>query len=246
MSTPAVVPDAQPGLSEGARLINTFVAPSKTFTDIRRNQSWWVPWLLISIVSICFMFVVSQKIGYDQITRDEIAKSSRAEQFERLSPEQKEQQMRLSANIMKVAGYASPVSVLLVGLIIAAVLMSMFNFGAGAEISFKQSLAIMFYSWLPALLGSALGIVSLFIGVDKEGFNIRNPVATNPAYFMDPTQHKFVYGMVSALDVFTIWTIILMGIGFSSVSKVKKGAAIGMVAGAYIVYKLVAAGISAI
>jgi hypothetical protein len=36
--TPTPVVEA-PKLSEGARIVNTFIAPSKTFTDLRRNAS---------------------------------------------------------------------------------------------------------------------------------------------------------------------------------------------------------------
>ena len=35
-----------PPMSEGARIINTFIAPSKTFTDLRRSAAWWAPFLL--------------------------------------------------------------------------------------------------------------------------------------------------------------------------------------------------------
>ncbi|MGH9521893.1 MAG: YIP1 family protein [Terriglobales bacterium] len=249
MSSPAIT-TPEPPLSEGARLINTFIAPSKTFTDIRRNASWWVPWLLMSVFSIGFMFTVGQKIGYEDLARKVIATSRGAEQFESLPAEQQNQRIQLTAKIMKFAGYASPLSLLLVAVIVAALLMALFNFGAGAEVPFKQSMAIVLYSWLPSLLSSVLAIVSIVIGsandIFKEGFNLQNPVATNPAYFMDPTKNKFLYGMASSLYVFAIWIIILMGIGFSSVSKVKKGTAIAMVAGAYIVFKLITSGIAAI
>ena len=33
------VPEAAP-LSEPARIVNTFIAPSKTFTDLRRSAAW--------------------------------------------------------------------------------------------------------------------------------------------------------------------------------------------------------------
>lgn len=249
MSSPATVTPEQP-LSEGARLINTFVAPSKTFTDIRRNASWWVPWLLISVLSIAFMFVVGQKIGYENLARQTITNSKAADQFESLPVDQQNQRIQVTAKFMKFAGYASPVTLLLITVIIAAILMALFNFGAGAEVPFKQSMAIVLYSWLPSLLSSILAVVSIVVGSAndsfKEGFNIQNPVATNPAYFMDPTKNKFIYGMASSLDVFVIWIIILMGIGFSSVSKVKKGTAMMMIAGAYLVFKLITSGIAAI
>ena len=41
--TPQTVP-----LSQAARIVDTFIAPSKTLTDLGRNPSWWVPWLLVS------------------------------------------------------------------------------------------------------------------------------------------------------------------------------------------------------
>jgi hypothetical protein len=245
MSTPAVVPDAQPGLSEGERLINTFFAPSKTFTDLRRNASWWVPWLLLSLVSIAFLQTVGLKIGWEQVTRNELRISGRAEKFEQAPPEQQQKGMQISEMIYKVSSFAPPVTLLLFAFLLGAILMATFNFGLGAEVSFKQSTAIVLYAFIPSILGSLLGIVSLLIGVDPEGFNMRNPVATNPAYFMDPTKAKFLYGMASAADVIVIWTIILLGIGYSSVSKVKKGTAIATIAGLFLVLKLITSAISA-
>ena len=38
VSTPTSTPEAAP-LSQGARIINTFIAPSKAFTDLRRSAS---------------------------------------------------------------------------------------------------------------------------------------------------------------------------------------------------------------
>lgn len=243
-SAPMTAPD--PALSEPARLINTFVAPGSTFADIRRNQSWWLPWLLISVSAVAFFIVLGQKVGFEQIAQNEIQKSSRYEQFQKLPPEQRESQMRLSTTITRYIGYAAPVTTVIVFAVVAAVLMAVFNFGAGAEVSFKQAMAISFYAALPVVLMHALGIVSLLIGVDPEGFNIRNPVASNPAYFMDPTQNKFLYGLVSGFDVFALWSIVLTGIGYASVSKLKGSTAIGIVAGIFVVYKLAASALGSL
>lgn len=248
-SSPAVVPEAQPGLSQGERLINTFIAPSKTFTDIRRNTSWWMPWLISSVLAICFFQTIGAKLDWAQIARNDMQASGRLEKFEQAPPEQQKRAMDFTVMGYKMASWGAPVFVLIPGLIVAGILMALFNFGAGAEVTFKQSLAIIFYAWLPGILSSLLGIVSVLVGAGsdsfREGFTLKNPVATNPAYFMDPSKNRFLYGMASSLDVFVIWIIILCGIGFSSVSKVKKGTAIGMVAGAYLVYKVLGSAIAA-
>jgi hypothetical protein len=233
-------PDPAP-LSEGARLIDTFIAPSKTFTDLRRNSSWWVPWLLISAFSLLFVYAMDRQIGFEQVTRNAIAQSSRAEQFDKLPADQKAKQMQISIAFTRYISYGTPVVVLIVYVIMAAVLLGTFKFGAGAEVKFGTSLAIVIYGSLPGIIGAILGTASVFAGVDPEGFNVKNPVATNPAYFMDPTQNQFLYSMASALDVFAIWSIILIGIGFACNSKVKRSTAIAMVAGWFLLYKLVGA-----
>jgi hypothetical protein len=243
LSAPMPAPEAAP-LSEGARIVDTFIAPSKTFTDLRRNASWWAPWLLISIISLLFVYAMDKQIGFDQITKNEIAHSSRADQFDKLPADQQAKQISFSSNLIRYLSYGIPVMILLYFAITSVVLWATFNFGAGARVPFKTAYAIVFYAALPGVIGSILGAISMFAGVNPEGFSINNPVATNPAYFMDPAANKFLYGMASALDVIAIWTIVLLGIGFSSNSKVKRSTAIIMVAVWYLLWKLGAAALA--
>jgi Yip1 domain len=234
-----------PPLSEGARIVNTFIAPSKTFGDLRRNASWWGPWLLISIISLIFVYSMDRQIGFEQITKNQIAQSPRADQFSQLPAEQQAKQIRFTSNLIRYLSYGIPVMILFYFAITSLVLWATFKFGVGADVSYKTAYAIVFYAALPGIIGSILGAISMFAGVNPEGFNVNNPVATNPAYFMDPTANKFLYVMASALDVIVIWSIMLLGIGFSSNSKVKRTTAIVMVAAWYLFWKLGAAALAA-
>jgi hypothetical protein len=58
-------PVPQPALSEPARIVNTFIAPSKTFTDLRRSAAWWGPLILIAIFSTAFLATIGKQIGYE-------------------------------------------------------------------------------------------------------------------------------------------------------------------------------------
>src|SRR6202023_4175051 len=244
-ASPAPTPQSAP-LSEGARIANTFVAPSKTFTDLRRSASWWGPWLLISIFSMLFIYAMGRQVGFEQISRNQVAHSSRAEQFEKLPADQQAKQIQLSSKIIRYFAYGSPVMILFYFLISTLVLWTTFKIAAGAETTFGQAYAIVMYASLPGIVGAILGIISLFSGVDPEGFDINNPVSTNLAYYLDAaTTGKFLHGMASALDLINIWTIVLLGIGFACTSKVKRSTAIGMVAAWYLVYKLATAGLAA-
>ncbi len=62
-------PEEKP-LTEVERVVDTFIAPSKTFTDIRRNASWLVPWVLISIFGLMLVFTVDKKLGMETATEN--------------------------------------------------------------------------------------------------------------------------------------------------------------------------------
>jgi Yip1 domain len=242
------IPPSEPApLSEGARIINTFIAPSKTFTDLRRSASWWAPWLLIAIFSVIFIFAVGKQVTFEQVTKNAIAHSSRADQFDKLPADQQASRIRLQTKIVGIFAYGSPFLLLFYCLLGTLALWLSFKLVLGGETTFGQAYAITMYGWLPGIIGAILGTISLFAGVNPEGFDINNPVGTNLAYYLDPeTTGKFVRGMASSLDILSIWTIVLIGIGFSCTSKVKRSTAIIVVAVWYVVYKLAGSALGAL
>jgi len=74
-SNPVV--DAAP-LSEPACLLNTFIAPSKTFTDLRRSAAWWAPFLISLVVSVIFVAVVDQKVGFRRVVENQLRAPTQA------------------------------------------------------------------------------------------------------------------------------------------------------------------------
>jgi hypothetical protein len=245
-ASPAPTPEPAP-LSQGARIVNTFIAPSKTFTDLRRNASWWAPWILISIFSIVFVYAMGKQVGFDQISKNQIAHSPRADQFEKLPADQQAKRLQLSSKIIGIFAYGTPGMILFYFLIETVALWVTFKVAAGAETSFGQAYAIVMYSALTGIVGAILGTISLFAGVNPEGFDVNNPVGTNLAYYLDPdTTGKFLRGMASSLDLINIWTIVLIGIGFACTSKVKRSTAIMIVAGWYLGFKLLTSALASL
>src|ERR1700722_8856665 len=151
---PVPAPESAP-LSEGARIVDTFVAPSKTFTDLRRSASWWAPFLLLCVFSVAFFYIVGQKIGYRKVAENQNAASPKVtRQMEQLPPDQRSQAITRQAAGIGYFLYAYPLVILLWNLIIAAVLFATFKFAASAAVKFKTSLAIVMYASLPFVLKS--------------------------------------------------------------------------------------------
>lgn len=233
MAAATVVPPQEPApLSEPQRLVDVFIAPSKTFTDLRGNANWWAPFLIIAVVSLLFIYVVDQKVGFRKVVENTIQlQPKQADRIDRLPADQRQKVMQQQVTVTKIVSYLVPVIALILYAIFAAILLATVKFGASAEVKFKTMFALVVYTRLPQLLATLLAILSLLAGVSSDGFNIQNPAATNPGYFIGPDGSAVLRALLSPLDIFTFWTLILTAIGITCISKVKKGTAFAVVFG---------------
>jgi hypothetical protein len=245
MSTVApAAPIEEKPLSEVERVVDTFIAPSKTFTDIRRSASWWLPFLLSAIVSCVMVYVVDKKVGIDKVVENQLALSPKqSAKLEQLPPDQRAAQMEGAVKLNRIIAYVFPIITLIFAVIVAAVLLGTFNFGLGAELKFKHCMAVTMYSWLPGIIKALIAILAVSIG-GGEGFTFQNPVASNLSGLVDPSSH-FLYSVAMSIDVFTIWMLVLGGIGYSCLTRIKRGICIAVVFGWWVVVVLVGSGIGA-
>ena len=205
-SAAPAVPDPQPPLSQTERVVDTLIAPTKTFTDLRRSANWLVPLLLLIIATEAMVVVADRKIGFEKITENGLAlQPKQAAKLDQLPPEDRARQMQTIVKITSVSSYLSPALVLVFLIIIAAVLLATFNFGLGAEVTFNQSIAAVMFASMPGLIKALLAVVVLLIGA-AETFTFQNPIASNLSGLVDPSSH-FLYSVALQFDVFTIWTI---------------------------------------
>jgi len=167
------------------------------------------------------------------------------EKIDSMPPDQKTKTMQWGANITRYFGYGSPILTLVFVGIIAGVLMATFNFGFGAEVTFMQAMAISMYAFLPTIIRALIAMAVVGAGAG-EGFTFENQVASNLGRLVDPASSHFLYSLLSAIDVFNIWVLILTGIGYSCVTRVKRSTCMGVVFGWWAVVTLVGAGIGAL
>jgi hypothetical protein len=192
--------------------------------DLRRNAGWWVPWLLVSIVSVAFAYTLDKKIGWPLVIETQIqANPKAAAQIEQQAPEQREKLLKTQAAVAGVIAYAAPLMTLLALVAIAGILLGIFNFGFGAKLRFGEMMGVASYSLLPSIINTLLIILVMFL-VSADAFDVKNPLATNVGYFV-PNTMPFVKTALGTVDVFTIWQVFLLAVGVSQLSKVKRGTA---------------------
>jgi hypothetical protein len=220
------------GLSDFARLVDTFVAPSRTFTDILRSSRWWLPFLLGVIVTYVFLFAVQRQVGWSQIVDNQVKQTPKMqEQFASLEPAQVSERKHMIATITKYSFYAAPLLNLLFSAVCAAVLLATINFGFGGEATFGRMMAVWMYATLPFAVQALLATGVLFAGMSPEEFNLQNPVGTNLGYYLPADTPKFLLTPATKIDLMAIWTVALLVIGCRIVGKIKKSSAVIAVVG---------------
>jgi hypothetical protein len=243
-STVPVQADDKP-LSEVERVVDTFIAPRKTFNDIRRNASWWLPWLLMAIVGSIWVYQVDQKIGFDKVVDNQMQLSPKqAAKLDQLPPAQRAAQMEGIVKFNRYISYGYPVLSLIFAAIFAGILMATFKFGFGADVTFKQALAISMFAFLPGLIKVLLSMLTIAIG-STDGFTFQNPVASNLSGLVDPSSH-FLHSVLMSLDVFAIWTLVLTALGYHCVTRLKLGTTMGVVFGWFAIFVLLTSGLGAL
>jgi hypothetical protein len=242
----AIVASGSNGLSQVERVVDTYVAPSKTFTDILRSTSWWLPFLLFMIAYAAFAFSVDKKIGFDSVAEQAIQQSPMAQdRMANLTPDVRAQMIHRQAVGTKYASYAGGIFVLIFALIGALLNWATINFGFGARTTFGQNYALQMYASLPLVIKMALSAILVFAGVGTENFDMKNPVGTNLGFFMTDSA-AWVKTLLTFFDVFSLWTLVLAIVGLACISGKSKGQAAAVAVGWWVITIALVTGITAV
>jgi hypothetical protein len=249
MSDATMIPNAESpaGLSQIERVVDTFTAPGKAFADIRRNSSWWLPWLLAVIVGLGFSFAVQQKVGWAQAYDNILHQNPKQMQrFDQMTAGQAATAKNIAVKSTQISAYAFPLLGLIIAAIVAGVLMATINFGFGGKSSYSEMFAVYYYASLPMLLKYLLAIITLYAGLDPTAFNMQNPVGTNLGYYITSSAPPWLVSLGSTLDIFNLWTVILLIIGCAAVGRIKKSSAATAIIGWWVILIVLKVGSAAI
>jgi len=247
---PAAVPVPQEqGLSQWQRVADSFVAPQKTFDDIKRgNRSWWLPLIIAALFTYGLFGAIVQKIGMQQVVENQVHMDAKAqERMAQATPQQRELGNKVAVRITEGAFIGGPVLGLIGAVVITLVLWDTINLGFGGKANFGNIIAVVYYGWLPSIVKALLGVAVIYAGMAPESFNIKNFAPTNLGAFLDPVDtNKALYALATSLDAITIWTLVLVSIGVATVAGVKRSSGYIAVFGWWIIVVLFGVGWAAL
>jgi hypothetical protein len=233
-----------------SRLSGVYFAPGETFAEIGRAPRVVVPLLVLVLLTILGVYVFFDRMPMDKMMEQRIEQAIASNQ---MTPEQAEQQregMRKFAPVMK---YGSPIFagifIVLLTLFIAGVakLVSMMM---GIENTFMPLWAVAIYATLAVSILSTILFVILAYIKSPDEIDMENPVGSNLAAVLamaGVALPRFLKTLLTYVDVFFIWKMALLAIGFAAVSrKLKTGTALIYTGVIALLFVLIAAAWSAV
>lgn len=245
---PAPAQQAPPRVSSFGRLFNVFFEPKATFESIVERPSWVLPMLASILIGIVVVAFIGSRVGWRQVIDKQIASSPRAQQrMEQIPADQREAMLEKQAKVAPIIGYVGiVVGIPIAELIVAALLLVAFNIISGSKTRFSASLGIVAHSWLPYVISGLLGVLILFIK-DPSTIDTQNLVASNPGALVADGTAKWLVALLTSLDLFTFWVLILQAIGFRATNpkKISFAQALGVIVALWLIFVLAKVGFAA-
>ena len=238
--TPPAAGAASPRKSGTQRIFGALFSPGETFREIAEQPDFLAPLILIIAISLLSSIVAVPRIDFESVVREQMMQSNPD-----MSPDDADRAARMGGAFAKVMAYASPLLTLIFAVIIAAVLLFAFRL-MGGEGTFKQAFSVTLYSWVPAMVAAIVGAIILLGRGTVSAEELQTMVMSNPGFLVDPKENPIGFAFLSSIDLFTIWTIVLLIFGFSYVARVSRTRATVIVVSLWVVLILCKVGFAAL
>jgi hypothetical protein len=230
---PAPTPAGEPAPSSIGRIGGVLFSPDATFASIASRPTWVAPLIVLIIISICSGFILSGRIDWGAPAREAM------EQRKDVPPEAAARAERMAASIGKVVAWAGPIFLVIIMLIVSGILLLAFRL-FGGEGNFLQAWSVTLYAYMPSVIKSIIVLAVMLI----KNVTAMSPIAlatlvrSNPAFLFDPKTNPMGFALATNFDIFSLWVMVLLIIGFAHVARVSKGKSAAIVISLYVVKML--------
>lgn len=239
IAPPSARASAGPEMSTAETLSGIFFEPSRTFEALRARPRFLVAGLILLAIACLITLLLFARVDMNQFIRERIERSPRAAQA---TEAQKDMQVRIGKIISAAVAPAS----VIIGIAAGAALYLLGVMAFGKSITYRQSLAVWSYSWIPpSVLGALMATLVLFLK-SSESIEPERMVATNPGVFLSEDAPRVLGTFLSQFDLLRFFGLFLAALGLRKVAKLSSGQAWTIVIGLWALGLLFLVGSAAI
>jgi len=193
--------------------LSMFTNPSTTFASLRAKPKWFYPTAFSALASVACNYYVIHRIGLARIVE------SALDGKHVVDPQGAIQNVLSHRGIVLAVQSASIfINVFVIALVTATVLWLLLT-ACGHDISLRKALSVVAHAnMLSVVIKSSMIVLTIAALRDVSAFDLRNPLATNMAFFLKPSSPEAFHILVS-LDAIKIMNLALLIIGFSRICQ---------------------------
>lgn len=248
-----------------ARLTGALLSPGETFADVNRKPNWLSPLLIVILIGLAstLFFEWRVKPDWDRFFRSQITKSME-KSGRTMTKEEIDSAVAMQIKFSKT-DLTSPLSAVFtaVRLVLYTVFLCVLPAGIfalglmliQAQTTFKKILSIVSWSTAATGLVGFLVFVGALMIQDEERLRDVNPtevatlVPTNLGVILPQDMSPFISSLIASIDIFAIWFLILLIMGFVAISGAKRithGKVASLVLSLWFVWVIIKAGFAAV
>ena len=229
-------------MSSFQRALWVLAQPQETFRSIADKPAWLAPLVILLGLSIATTSLTIPKVDFGEMMRTQMEASGQSMSDDQLAGmeavgDRLKWPLMLGATLVfQPLGFA----------FVALVFFLIFK-GAGSEVGYGGSLSVVLHSSMPNAI-SALLTMPLVLRRDTVYFSELQSggiLPSNLGFLVDDAQSGLA-SLMGSLDLFALWTVALLSIGFATVGKVSLKKAALLVVAVWLVRVLFTAGLAAI
>lgn len=224
------------------RLIGVLVSPEKTFRSIAKRPTWVVALVFLVLLGVAEGYLVFQKLDMAEVISESVGRRGQeasAEELERAT-EMVERFGWLGASVGALV--FAPLAFLATALVFWVVLKLL-----GGEFDYPSSLSVTLHSLMPAAVKSLLSLPVIYsresIGLEESQ---RGVLFSNLGSLAPEEAGPALTALLAGVDFFSLWTVVLLIIGFSIVGRLSKTSTALTVGSLWIVWVLVRTGLASL
>jgi hypothetical protein len=228
------VPSPAPAAPESGggffqNLIDIYFSPREAFTRIVRRPTFLLPLIGHIVLVLAFTGIWIQKMDVREFMKTQLEESG---QWDKIPAEQRDNIIEQQAKWMPVFAWIGPVvATPLFILVTAAALMFVFRFFYSGEVPFKQAFSIVTWTFFATSVVVTPLMLAVFQLKGDWNLNPQEVLQANLSLLLDKSSAaKPLWALLSSVDIFTMWTVFLLAVGFAVASKKPTASAIWGVA----------------
>ena len=200
-------------LGPGPQLGSMFSCPSATLSCLKEQPRWFHPLLLAATFSAAVNFYVIHQVGFLRLISAALQVSAAIDPRASV-----DNALAHKSQIIFFHGLSTFAGTFLTAFVVAKVLWLILEV-IGEDLPFKRVMAVVAHvTMLMVVIRESMLALTVTVMPNLENLDLRNPLATNLAFFFHPSSPA-AFRLLASLDVVTFANILLLALGLSRVSN---------------------------